>query len=222
MDSTYTIMFTGIGIVGAVLFYGRFYVQWIVSEMKGRSVVPVAFWYMSCAGSLMLLTFAVWSRSPLGALGQNINIVIYTRNLVHIWRKKKALNPGFVIGINIAIAIIAIGAAGMAGLTWWNEREFLQTVSVEEARTTWLWLGIGVAGQGLFFCRFFLQWITTELKKESVIPMLFWPISVAAATLQGMTFLQRQEWLFAIGTGLSIVIYLRNMVLIRRETQETD
>ena len=126
------------------------------------------------------------------------------------------------MGINVAVGIIAVVAAGMAGMTWWREHQYLQTVTDAEAQITWLWLGIGVAGQGLFFCRFFLQWITTEIKKESVIPFLFWPISVAAATLQGMSFIQRHEWLFAIGAGLSIGIYLRNIFLIRREKMNTE
>jgi len=33
----------------------------------------------------------------------------------------------------------------------------------------WIWRGIGLLGQGLFFSRFLVQWIASERRKESVI-----------------------------------------------------
>ena len=81
-----------LGWAGAVIFFSRFYVQWIYSEIKKRSAMPVAFWYMSTAGSLMLFAFAVLSSSPLGALGHCFNLVVYARNLIHIWREKGRLS----------------------------------------------------------------------------------------------------------------------------------
>ena len=69
-------LWTLFGVAGGLIFYGRFYVQWIASERAGRSVMPVAFWYMSSAGSVMLVAYAFALQSPLGALGQTFNIVI--------------------------------------------------------------------------------------------------------------------------------------------------
>src|SRR5690606_17829480 len=130
-----------IGIVGAVVFYGRFYVQWIMSEMQRRSVVPVAFWYMSSIGSVMLLTFAVWSRSPLGALGQNLNIVIYSRNLVHIWRSKGVLSERANIALHVAVGAIVLIAVAFVANTWLHEYQITRDAPAGHAQQTWLWLG---------------------------------------------------------------------------------
>ena len=48
-----------IGLAGNALFFTRFLVQWIASERRGRSYVPVAYWWLSIAGSLVLLAYAI-------------------------------------------------------------------------------------------------------------------------------------------------------------------
>jgi len=77
-----------LGLVGQVSFFSRFLVQWIVSEKKGESVVPVAFWYLSLCGGLLMLIYAVWRRDPIFTMGQTVGIFVYTRNLMLISRKK--------------------------------------------------------------------------------------------------------------------------------------
>jgi lipid-A-disaccharide synthase-like uncharacterized protein len=77
-----------LGLVGQVSFFSRFLVQWIVSEKKGESVVPVAFWYLSLCGGLLMLIYAVWRRDPVFTMGQTVGIFVYTRNLMLISRKK--------------------------------------------------------------------------------------------------------------------------------------
>jgi lipid-A-disaccharide synthase-like uncharacterized protein len=70
-----------IGLTGQLLFTARFLVQWLASERERRSVIPIAFWYFSLAGGLVLLTYALWRRDPVFILGQSMGLVIYTRNL---------------------------------------------------------------------------------------------------------------------------------------------
>lgn len=70
-----------VGLTGQLLFTARFLVQWIASEREKRSVIPVAFWYFSMAGGLVLLSYAVWRRDPVFILGQSMGLVIYIRNL---------------------------------------------------------------------------------------------------------------------------------------------
>jgi len=72
------------------LFMMRFLVQWIASERKRRSYVPVAFWYFSLAGGVMLLTYAIQRRDPVFILGQSLGLMIYLRNLVLIYRRAGA------------------------------------------------------------------------------------------------------------------------------------
>lgn len=70
-----------VGLAGQLLFTARFLVQWVSSERERRSVIPVAFWYLSLAGGLVLFVYALWRRDPVFVLGQSTGIVIYARNL---------------------------------------------------------------------------------------------------------------------------------------------
>ena len=83
-----------VGIVGQTMFFSRFLVQWIVSEKKGESVMPVAFWYLSMAGGLLTLSYALWQREPLFTLGQSVGVTVYTRNLILIHRKRRKDREG--------------------------------------------------------------------------------------------------------------------------------
>lgn len=78
----------GVGLLGQVFFTSRFLVQWIASERRRRSVVPVAFWWFSLLGGATLLTYAVWRQDPVFIIGQAAGLVIYLRNLVLISRRR--------------------------------------------------------------------------------------------------------------------------------------
>lgn len=78
-----------IGFIGQGLFSARFLVQWLVSERQKRSIIPVAFWYLSLAGGLTLLSYAIHRRDPVFILGQSIGSFIYLRNLYFIRRDRK-------------------------------------------------------------------------------------------------------------------------------------
>lgn len=69
------------GLTGQLMFTGRFLVQWIASERARRSVVPIAFWYFSIAGGVVLLAYAIYRRDPVFILGQSLGVIIYSRNL---------------------------------------------------------------------------------------------------------------------------------------------
>lgn len=79
-----------IGLAGQLLFMMRLLVQWVQSERARRSVIPVAFWYFSIAGGLVLLSYAIWRRDPVFILGQSLGVVIYARNLwlIHAERRR--------------------------------------------------------------------------------------------------------------------------------------
>lgn len=80
-------MWTVIGFVAQGLFSGRFFIQWLASERKGESTVPVAFWFFSVLGGSMLLIYAIHQRDPVFILGQACGLVIYLRNLMLIYKK---------------------------------------------------------------------------------------------------------------------------------------
>lgn len=78
-----------LGLVGQLVFTARFVVQWIASERAGRSVVPLAFWWTSLTGALLLLAYGVFRADPIIILGQSLGFLIYGRNLVLIRRERR-------------------------------------------------------------------------------------------------------------------------------------
>tara|TARA_B100000925_G_C21916279_1_gene433780 strand:+ start:597 stop:893 length:297 start_codon:yes stop_codon:yes gene_type:complete len=90
--STYEIYFLIIGFFGQGLFASRFIVQWIYSEKKGESSIPLIFWYLSIFGGIGLLIYAISRKDPVIIVGQTFGIFIYLRNLILIYRKKNEKN----------------------------------------------------------------------------------------------------------------------------------
>ena len=86
---TETSLWIGIGFAGQLLFTSRFLVQWIASERRRESVVPVAFWWFSLAGGVTLLSYALWRHDPVFIMGQAMGLVVYARNLTLIHAKSR-------------------------------------------------------------------------------------------------------------------------------------
>jgi lipid-A-disaccharide synthase-like uncharacterized protein len=78
-----------VGFAGQILFFMRFFVQWIHSERQRRSIIPTAFWYFSLGGGATLLTYAVYRADPVFIVGQACGLFIYSRNLYFIMRAKQ-------------------------------------------------------------------------------------------------------------------------------------
>jgi lipid-A-disaccharide synthase-like uncharacterized protein len=78
------------GFAGQALFSARFIVQWIASEAKKQSVIPLAFWYFSLAGGVFLLIYAILRHDPVFIVGQAAGLVVYVRNLILIYRQRAA------------------------------------------------------------------------------------------------------------------------------------
>jgi lipid-A-disaccharide synthase-like uncharacterized protein len=82
------------GFLGQALFSMRFIVQWIASERQRKSVIPVAFWYLSVAGGLTLLIYAIHRRDPVFILGQATGVFVYLRNVYFVRRQRaQELSP---------------------------------------------------------------------------------------------------------------------------------
>ncbi len=77
------------GLVAQIVFAMRFVVQWIASERAGRSVVPVAFWFISIFGGGLTLVYGLVRREPIIIIGQVLAVFIYVRNLMLIYKPRK-------------------------------------------------------------------------------------------------------------------------------------
>ncbi|MCP4668504.1 MAG: lipid A biosynthesis acyltransferase [Deltaproteobacteria bacterium] len=85
METTWLV----IGFTAQLLFSARFLVQWIASERARKSVVPLAFWFLSLAGGGLLLSYAIWRKDPVFILGQTGGLIVYFRNLHLIFKEKR-------------------------------------------------------------------------------------------------------------------------------------
>jgi lipid-A-disaccharide synthase-like uncharacterized protein len=78
-----------LGFGAQLVFASRFIIQWVISERRKESVIPVAFWWVSFFGGVTLFAYFVWRQDPVGVLGQSSGIVIYARNLRLIYKKRR-------------------------------------------------------------------------------------------------------------------------------------
>ena len=77
------------GILGQLMFGGRMLVQWIASEKKKESHIPIAYWYLSIGGAAILLIYAIHLKDPVFILGQSFGFIVYLRNLMLISAQKE-------------------------------------------------------------------------------------------------------------------------------------
>jgi lipid-A-disaccharide synthase-like uncharacterized protein len=78
------------GYIGQLMFTMRFLVQWIATERARKSVFPVAFWFFSIGGGVLLFVYALMKKDPVFILGQGFGVFIYARNLYFVYRERRA------------------------------------------------------------------------------------------------------------------------------------
>ena len=80
-----------LGLLAQFIFFLRFFVQWVASERKKQSTIPVSFWYLSIVGSILLLAYSIYRQDIVFILGQSTGSLIYIRNLMLIRKKDKVV-----------------------------------------------------------------------------------------------------------------------------------
>lgn len=80
------------GLVGQAAFFMRFVVQWIYSERKGESLIPIHFWTFSVAGALIILVYSIHRHDPVFIIGQFFALLIYGRNIALIRKRKNRVD----------------------------------------------------------------------------------------------------------------------------------
>ncbi len=85
-----------------------------------------------------------------------------------------------------------------------------------------IWLAVGFLGQAIFSCRFIVQWIASERRRASFIPVAFWWLSIAGGITLFSYALWREDPVFIAGQGAGLIIYVRNLMLIRRNQSDSQ
>lgn len=192
-----------IGFAGHALFFARFYIQWIVSEKKRESVVPVSFWLCSVVGSLLVLYFSIHIQDPVFIVGMAISFLIASRNLILIFRKPFYKHPlVLVAGALILISFYPVYIYGTP-----SGKGFVL---------------LGFIGQAIFTARFVIQWIVSEKKKRSVMPVGFWYCSLIGGAIRLVYAIDIDNVVFILGGAVGLIPYSRNLMLIYRKKRKQN
>ncbi len=80
------------------------------------------------------------------------------------------------------------------------------------------WLLVGLGGQALFSCRFLVQWIASERRKQSVMPDVFWWFSIGGSLcLLIYALFYLKDGVIILGQSVGMIVYTRNLMLLRRK-----
>jgi len=210
MDSLYIY---AIGFIAQALFSARLIVQWIKSEKAGKTLSPILFWQLSILASWMLFIYGLLRDDFAIIMGQVIAYSIYIRNL-HIQNNWKSL-PIVTRGIAITTPVLVL----LFMLKNW-EFHYQQLFKNEDIPT--LLLLWGVAGQITFTFRFVYQWIYSERKGESLLPMGFWIISIIGSIMILSYAIYRKDPVLFFGQGFGLLVYTRNILLIQKQFHQKD
>ena len=85
-----------------------------------------------------------------------------------------------------------------------------------------VWLALGFLGQALFASRFLVQWLVSERAGRSVVPRAFWYLSIAGGSIVLCYAIWRRDPVFIVGQSAGLLVYLRNLILLRREDRRAS
>ncbi len=193
-----------IGFTAQLLFSARVLVQWAKSEKAGKILSPTIFWQISLVASILFMIYGILRDDLVIILGQFLTYFIYIRNL----QFKKAWK---VIPIYFRILLIAFPILTAFWLGSNLSHSFSYIINnnpVSGKLMVW-----GFVGQLIFTARFIFQWYFSEREQKSILPISFWIISLAGATILIIYALFRQDYALFVGHFFGLIVYLRNLFL---------
>ncbi|MBL7971246.1 MAG: lipid-A-disaccharide synthase N-terminal domain-containing protein [Prolixibacteraceae bacterium] len=197
-----------LGFISQMLFFTRTLLQWILSERAQKVLSPTIYWVLSIIASYLFCIYG-WLRNDFSILlGQIISYYIYIWNLNEngVWPK-----------INIALKALLILTPILAiGFVLKNGNYFVTNFLSNNKIPLWLVI-FGSLGQIIFTLRFVYQWIYSMRRKESLLPVGFWIISLVGSGIIATYGLIRLDPILILGQSVGFIAYTRNIVLYRKE-----
>ncbi|PIE63806.1 MAG: lauroyl acyltransferase [Desulfobacterales bacterium] len=193
-----------IGFLAQLLFSARQLTQWISSERAGKVLSPLLFWQLSVLASFLLMVYGILRNDLAIILGQMITYGVYLRNLYYFgfWRKL----PKLIILIITIFPFIALALIWQGDSS--NFQNLVSSEHIPPALLVW-----GIAGQFVFTFRFVYQLVLSEKRKESILPVGFWIISITGSIMVLSYAIIRKDPVLFAGQIFGVVVYSRNLLL---------
>ena len=193
-----------IGFTAQLLFSARLLLQWIQSEKVKKVLTPRLFWQLSLIASFLLFVYG-WIRDDFAImLGQSMTYFIYIRNmqLQGSWKKLPKFLRVFLMLFPFMIAIYSFN----------NNQIDIERIFRNEniPFTLLIW---GSIGQIVFTFRFVYQWIYSEKRKESSLPLGFWLLSLTGSIMILSYAVMRKDPVLFFGQSFGFIVYLRNIFI---------
>ncbi|HBL75964.1 MAG: hypothetical protein A2W90_11145 [Bacteroidetes bacterium GWF2_42_66] len=199
------ILIYGIGFLAQILFFARTIAQWVKSEHEGRVISPNLFWQISLAGSVCMLIYGILRDDAAIVIGQMLVYFIYIRNL----QLKNAWNT-----MPLILRIVIFLTPPVILFFLFTQTDYtIDTFLKNEDNPLFLMIW-GIAAQIVFISRFFYQWLYSENRNESLLPMGFWIISIIGSSMNFTYAIFRLDPVLFAAHTLSMVIYLRNILIL--------
>ena len=202
------VMILSLGFAAQFLFSGRMAFQWILSERRKKLVTPNIFWYISLLASFLLFVYGYLRNDFAIMFGQTLTYFIYIRNLQLQDAWKKIPKPIRVFLWTFPFLIVFYGFNN-------NEYDVNQLFKNSDI-PSWL-IVLGTLAQFIFNLRFLYQWIYSERKKVSSMPLGFWLLSLLGSGLILVYAIFRKDPVLLVGHGFGLFIYTRNIFILKNE-----
>jgi len=196
-----------IGFIAQILFSLRFFIQWVKSEKQKKIIVPDQFWIFSLIGALLLFLYGFLRHDFAIMMGQVLTYFIYIRNLQlqNLWNKIHVLIRLLIIGTPAIILLYTINTNVInLGALLGNE-----TISKNL-------LILGITSQIIFSLRFVYQWLYSEKRQTSHLPLGFWILSSIGSLLILIYAIYRKDPVLFVAHLIGTILYLRNIFILKK------
>lgn len=209
MDNDWIIYVIGFG--AQILFSSRMIMQWVLSEKQKKVLTPVLFWELSLLASILLFIYGYFRNDFAIMLGQSLTYFIYIRNLYFQgqWQKISVFFRVILLAFPVLIVVYSN----------FNNEYNLEQIFDNENIPIWL-LVLGSIAQLVFTLRFVYQWLYSEKRKKSSLPLGFWWLSLAGACLVLIYAIFRRDPVLLIGHLFGTLMYSRNIIIHLNENRE--
>jgi len=193
-----------IGFISQVLFFARTILQWFKSEHEGKVISPTIFWKISLLASILMLIYGILRNDAAILIGQILVYFIYVRNiqLKNEWKPMSVISRMIILLCPVAILFF-----------FFSGTDYTPDTFLKNEKNPLLLMIWGITAQIIFISRFFYQWIYSENKGESVLPVGFWYISICGSAMTLVYAVFRLDPILLTAHSLSLFIYLRNILI---------